>query len=141
MYFLLFWPKTFTVPSTLQTAQVLFRADMKRSNFLGGLSMKCVKKVRQNSSVWRTGWMTVELGFDSRQWKEFPLHLNSIQISIGAHPASYPMGTKCPLPEDQITYRISKKNTWKTTIGRQRRRREHNIKVDLSEKDCKDWVG
>jgi hypothetical protein len=52
------------------------------------------------------------------------------------------MGTKGPFPEDHTAYRILKgKTLGKRPLGRKRRRREHNIKTDLSEKDCKDRVG
>jgi hypothetical protein len=52
------------------------------------------------------------------------------------------MEAKDPFPEDQDVYRILKgKTLGKRPLGRRRRRREHNIKMDLSEKDCKNRDG
>jgi hypothetical protein len=42
---------------------------------------------------WATGWTIGVLGFDSRGGENFSLH-HRVQNGSGAHPDSYPMGTR-----------------------------------------------
>jgi hypothetical protein len=51
----------------------------------------------QSVQRWARGWTVGVLGFDSRGAGNFSLH-HRVQNGSGAHPASYPMGTRSSFP-------------------------------------------